>query len=361
MALLGNYSVLCKNAVRRIGGDATGLSGNRSNWQTNGAMRNHQLVDMSNTALVFYGKPDGYYPPYTWMLPQKSGALSVNFSGINGNTVITNSNLAAGYYVDSDITTVGNIADANINALGIIAAVLAVSGAISDAAISGTSELFADLTSTAAISNALINASVSITADLTGISNFVSDIAGALYATAALSGDGDITNAGISLAAFMYSDLTSNASITDADLNAIWNMLAAISGTTSEDIDINGLGHITTNLTGLSSVAGTSIAKAYISSDISSFSELSPEALSLAVWNQLQSQFTTPGTMGYALVQALGAGGALTSDQATQLAEVWKIMGLDPANPMSVSSTERTVDEIAQTFTGTDTVVVTRT
>ena len=45
-----------------------------------------------------------------------------------------------------------------------------------------------------------------------------------------------------------------------------------------------------------------------------------------------------------------GGGGSLTPDQATQLKEVWQILGLDAANPMVVSTNSRKVDAIDQSI-----------
>lgn len=43
-------------------------------------------------------------------------------------------------------------------------------------------------------------------------------------------------------------------------------------------------------------------------------------------------------------------GGALTPTQAAHLKETWQILGLDPANPMVVSTTSRTADVITQSI-----------
>ena len=45
-----------------------------------------------------------------------------------------------------------------------------------------------------------------------------------------------------------------------------------------------------------------------------------------------------------------GGGGGLTTAQATQLLELWKIMGLDITSPLEVTPTSRTAGDIDQTI-----------
>lgn len=61
------------------------------------------------------------------------------------------------------------------------------------------------------------------------------------------------------------------------------------------------------------------------------------------------------------LVDTVSSGSGLSSDQATQLLEIWKLFGLNPAEPLVVSETSRVVgSDIEQTISGTTTVTVTR-
>lgn len=56
-----------------------------------------------------------------------------------------------------------------------------------------------------------------------------------------------------------------------------------------------------------------------------------------------------------------GGGGGLTTEQATQLAEIYKIHGLQSGSPLVVTPTTRTAGDVAQTITEAgDTVTVER-
>jgi len=73
MGLIGNYSVLAKHPGRDIGGGATGLGYNRGDFgkvsQSRGRYAGEAAWEPKS------GVPDGYRPPYTWVLPQKPGSL----------------------------------------------------------------------------------------------------------------------------------------------------------------------------------------------------------------------------------------------------------------------------------------------
>lgn len=72
MALVGNYSLLHKSFARTICGAVA--AGNRSNWNTNGGLRNwgkQTGLDWSLTAL-----PQGFGAGGAWMLPKTAGGMT---------------------------------------------------------------------------------------------------------------------------------------------------------------------------------------------------------------------------------------------------------------------------------------------
>jgi hypothetical protein len=54
----------------------------------------------------------------------------------------------------------------------------------------------------------------------------------------------------------------------------------------------------------------------------------------------------------FATIAGSGGSGGLTTDQAAKLDELWKLAGLDSANPMTVTPNNRVVGGISQTITG---------
>jgi len=101
-------------------------------------------------------------------------------------------------------------------------------------------------------------------------------------------------------------------------------------------------------------------------------SVLTSDKIAGAVWGSAATQFTDSQTMGgklntasaggvdlsalaaavweYASRTLTGSSTALTLTQATQLEEVWKLHGLDPAATLSVTATTRTAGSISQTL-----------
>jgi hypothetical protein len=98
-------------------------------------------------------------------------------------------------------------------------------------------------------------------------------------------------------------------------------------------------------------LAGTGDLKGRLSmaGEWTPYTELSPENLARNVWEYVSRTLTAGGS------------GGLTTEQATQLAEVWKLHGLDAAAPLVVSETSRTTGTVVQTLsTAAGTTTVTR-
>lgn len=88
MALIGNYSVYNKNAVRLFAGPT--LPQTRAQFNTFSSSRN------ANTSFGYiYAIPSGYYGGYAWAMPQTVGAMS-SFTAASG-VIVPTVNLAGGY------------------------------------------------------------------------------------------------------------------------------------------------------------------------------------------------------------------------------------------------------------------------
>lgn len=195
--LIGNYNVLAKNPGRYIGGGATGVGYHYQQFGKygRGAFTNTVWEEKS-------GVPDGYRPPYTWVIPIKPGGLSAR-----NNTVGTGSFVGAiAGGKNGEATLAGTGALSGTGAL-IISMVAAISG-------SGT------------ISNAQAQAFLQLAAVLAG----EGDLAGALtaigHAAAILTGVGDAdataTAKGTLAAAITVTgDLLTSANIADAILDDV--------------------------------------------------------------------------------------------------------------------------------------------
>ena len=252
--LLGNYTALNKSAGRSLSGST--VSDTRAQWRSSGAARGR-----------FYGveglghdkrsaTPNGYLPPYSWVLPYTAG-------GIASNTLLTGSGsitagAAGGVAIEADLSGVGTLT-APLSALTFMVATLTGSGVISDA-------------QGAAYLNAM---------------------------EAALSGSGTISDAdGVALLNAMVATLTGSGSLS-GNAVALVNAVATLSGSSSMSVLGGAIANIIAALAGSGAVTGTPRADGELVADLTPFTELSPESLAAAVWNSDTAGYDE-STFGYA-------------------------------------------------------------
>lgn len=77
---------------------------------------------------------------------------------------------------------------------------------------------------------------------------------------------------------------------------------------------------------------------------------LTAEQVAQAVWSALAAVNDLPGSMGELLATA-GSGG-LSPTQVTMLTELWRIRGLDPANPVTVTTAQESAGSIVLDISG---------
>lgn len=133
--LLGNYNIFNNNPGRAIGGPTDPTLRFKAGTMYNFYLGDHVVSGQTDKSSF----PDGYRPPYTWLLAPKSGALSShNQAGINtsqsavlagglpasGSTTITFSQSATG----SLIKLASGTATITISGAGSIAALALLSG-----------------------------------------------------------------------------------------------------------------------------------------------------------------------------------------------------------------------------------------
>ena len=217
--LIGNYSVLSKHPGRDLGGGAIGLGCDRGDFKKStharGVFTGEEWEPKS-------GVPDGYRPPYAWVLPIKDGALASR-NRITGEGDVSSS-IAGG--VNGEATLAGQGDLTGIGAL-IISMVAALTG-------SGT------------ITSADAQAFLQLAASLAGAGDLAGAATALAHAAAALSGAG--TAAGTSTA---LGELAAEIVVTGDVLNsanvasAVWGALAAsndVAGTMGALLNASGAG-----------------------------------------------------------------------------------------------------------------------
>lgn len=137
---------------------------------------------------------------------------------------------------------------------------------------------------------------------------FLANLAGGLNAEADLTGVGEFSNAVLQLVVSAAASINSDGQITSANLLATLAAVASLEGTGTFEGDIIALANAVAALAGTSGQDVLLTAQGALTSDITPFTELSPENLAAAVWNSLAATYTDPGTLGKALQDASAAG-----------------------------------------------------
>lgn len=168
----------------------------------------------------------------------------------------------------------------------------------------------------------------------------------------------------------------------DVDAFSTLTAFGNIQGSLSVDIDIVGNANVYSNMYASISldvdITGSILAIGNMSGVIDFNARPSAFDIAQEVWNGTASAYNNPGTMGEKLNDAGGAGnpwsslllsnatpatfGKLLQDMQVLVDEMHKLQGLDPANPMTVTPTSRTVGTINQEIGGDGTTnsIVTR-
>ena len=298
----------------------------------------------ANTDNMEYNKldsfPTGTQPPYSYILADSRGLMTATTTLYQSNT-FENLNLAGGLNGESTFDGSGDIT-ASLGALAYLISTISNTSTL-NGDIAGLVSISATLAQSGDLTGSL-GALVSILADLNGDGDLTGDIAGALSAVATLAGEGDLTGA-IQGAVQILSDITGSGELSAAIIGN-WNMAVAISGTSTLTSDIEALANLISTLVQSGELTVTSGAVAGdMSSNITSFSELSPENLAAAVWNSLAASYNTSLTMGEKLNDAGSAGdpwstilpGTYTGEQAGKIVSdmedlIRKIKALTSAN-----------------------------
>jgi hypothetical protein len=174
------------------------------------------------------------------------------------------------------------------------------------------------------------------------------------FASLDLSGTGNM-----SLIVFLEGDAAADFSAAMAGLN----LTLSLSGTGT--LTLTGSGGLTVvvpleasaaafTLSGSADLRGRLLLESGVDDTV-----LTAEAVAQAVWAAVAAVNDLPGTMGE-LLNASGAGG-LSPSQATMLLELWRMRGLDPAAPVTVTVTSETAGTIELTITGDSTTTSTLT
>jgi len=197
--------------------------------------------------------------------------------------------------------------------------------------------------------------------DLTGVGDLAATAALVVSMIAALAGSGSMT-ASILGRLDASIDLTGSGDL-DASLGAIADMVIDMLGAGDLDATIAAYGNMAIDIT----VSGAGLTTSNVAQ---------------AVWGAIASANNDSGTMGAKLNSAASGGvdlnalaeavwtyatrglteSALTTEQATQLLEIFRLHGLEIGSPLVVTATSREVADITQTINddGVGTVTVTR-
>ena len=359
MGLLGNYSVLLKSCGNYVAGST--ISDNRSNFNTAGRNKCYFFGAFDQRSSI----PNGYDMPNAWVLPMKTGWVSIRLEGEN---FLTNVNLAGGLNADSNIAGVGDITNAELGGLVFLISSLTQSSSLTSD-ISGLVGISSDLAGSGDLDGAL-GALIEIVATLNGEGELNGSIAGAVAAVANLTASGELTTA-IKATVDLVATINGNNTLT-SDIIGNWDMVVSLVGNNTISAATKAYAEISANPQGSNTlIINNGAVVGSLSADISSLSELSPESLASAVWKALAAQYGDIGTMGemYAKIIEISQSGAgsLTTEAIriemdtnssklaelqTKTDELHKVAGLNETYPATTTQNEITVGSIKIDISG---------
>lgn len=262
MALLGNYSVYSKSPGRFQSG--TTISGDRANFNNASSARNMFYGGTSTQEIPQIASvPNGYIPPYSWVLPQSPGGMA-SYTLIKSIGSITNANLAQGMDISITETMSGVISNAGVNLLG------SISGTISSSILLTTD------VGAAVFLDAIITTSINVLS--ASLQN------GTVSGAATIIGSCTVISADLAPGIGITANLTAGVSSFACNL---------VNGSLSIGALILATGSLTSDIA----------AFANMSADILPYTELSPQSLANAVWNEDLNQFNTQDTAAKTLKQ----------------------------------------------------------
>lgn len=247
MALIGNYGIHNRTPGRSLGG--TSIAGNKGTTASRGNFNN-----ASSSRAAFYGDaglgfakynsvPNGTSPPYSWVIPQKSGGMAASVGRVSGSGSVAGS-LAQGVGISSDLSGVGTISNADLNLIIALVATLSGTGTISSADLAAIQNLAATLAGTGAISSADAALIVGITAALSGsgTASASTDFTGIAHMTADISPFTSLSPEGLAASLLDNNDIETGYSLRESlrlILASLAGKLSGAPGTTITIRDVN--------------------------------------------------------------------------------------------------------------------------
>jgi len=198
--LLGNFNQFNKNPGRAVGGPK-----DPSLWFKAGTTMQFYMPDSQSASIVSQVSfPNGYTPPYSWILAPKAGGMSSVL--ISGAASMTNTIYGAKAMV-GPLVGGATITDANMGLIVNAIATLTASGVISDAGLNAA----AQMTATLAASGDVVGA-------LTALGHLVSTI----------TADGSLTAVNYAIGHMTATIGDVSQTLTAAQVaQEVWNSLAA--------------------------------------------------------------------------------------------------------------------------------------
>ena len=133
-----------------------------------------------------------------------------------------------------------------------------------------------------------ISGQIASTQPIQGAGAATATLAGGLNAEAGLTGSGDITSAIAQLIISMVANLAGDGTVSSADLRGFLDAVANLSGSGDLTATVAALAWMDAATDGSGSItSATPYATGNLSADIFSFSALTPEGISNAVWAQI--------------------------------------------------------------------------
>jgi len=188
----------------------------------------------------------------------------------------------------------------------------------------------------------------------------ISSLSKGVNCESSIQGEGDLL-ASLSLIIQMACDILASGDL-DGSISGKLEMAASLAASGDLEGSLGLIANMIATVDGDGDLESDARGKLYMEADITSSSELSPQSLAAAVWSALAASFNEVGTMGNKLNSAGSAGdpwgtilpngysgeqaGAIIDRLQSMINELHKLQGLNASYPMTVTQSQRVVDDI---------------
>jgi hypothetical protein len=307
MALLNNRTFHNANPIKFMGlGGTVAAMGEAQQNLSSGRRMNRFYGDEASGFNKTSSLPNGYSPPYSWVLPVKGGGLAA-YKTVSSNGNITLS-VQLGKDLTSSITDNNSSISVNLTALGNFSSTLFGSSTVSYAYLIGIVDLVSTMLSEGSFES-VIQLLQFIEANPTGNASLDIDLIAGITMESSVTGQGTVSSADMKLITGLLADLNGSGVFDNVVMKSVVSLTSSLIAQGDLTAAMQLLVDLQSNPSGVSAVVSNLKGQLSMSADITQQAEvLTSNSIAAAVWAAIAASNNDTGTMGEKLNDAGSAG-----------------------------------------------------